>query len=206
MSDVEGAFGLATVGSFHACLIYDDDSQRREVVAEYLAAGLRRGDLVGYFSDGSCTERVGDWLAAVGVDVAAAEQRGAFTVRSADEAYCPEGSFEPKAMIARLLRRYEFAAKGGYSGSRSGGEMGWVLQGRPGADRFLEYEALINAIDVAFPHRGMCQYDARRFDGATLFQVLRVHPYVIAHGQVVRNPHYCRPEEFLAGASAGPRA
>jgi hypothetical protein len=43
----------------------------------------------------------------------------------------------------------------------------------------------------------MCQYDARVFDGATLFRVLKVHPYMSAHGQIVRNPFYTRPEEFL---------
>jgi hypothetical protein len=42
----------------------------------------------------------------------------------------------------------------------------------------------------------MCLYDARLFDGATLFKVLQVHPYMIARGQIVRNPFYVRPEEF----------
>ena len=42
-----------------------------------------------------------------------------------------------------------------------------------------------------------CQYDARRFDGATLFDVLNVHPMMIIRGQVVRNPYYVEPEHFL---------
>jgi hypothetical protein len=44
----------------------------------------------------------------------------------------------------------------------------------------------------------MCQYDARLFDGATLFKVLQVHPYIIAQGQIVRNPYYIKPEDFKA--------
>ena len=40
--------------------------------------------------------------------------------------------------------------------------------------------------------------DARRFDGATILDVLRVHPMMIVHGQIVRNPYYTRPSEFLA--------
>jgi hypothetical protein len=31
-----------------------------------------------------------------------------------------------------------------------------------------------------------------------LFKVLQIHPYMIAQGQVVRNPFYIKPEEFLA--------
>jgi len=61
----------------------------------------------------------------------------------------------------------------------------------------LEYEMGLNAIQDAFPHVGMCQYDARRFDGAMLFKVLQVHPYMVAHGQIVRNPFYLKPEESL---------
>ncbi len=38
-----------------------------------------------------------------------------------------------------------------------------------------------------------CQYDARRFDGATLFDVLKVHPMMIIRGQVVRNPFTSSP-------------
>jgi hypothetical protein len=44
----------------------------------------------------------------------------------------------------------------------------------------------------------MCQYDARRFDGATLYKVLQVHPYMVAQGQLVQNPYYVKPDEFLA--------
>jgi len=44
----------------------------------------------------------------------------------------------------------------------------------------------------------MCQYDARIFYGANLFKVLQVHSYMIAQGQVVRNPYYAKPEEVAA--------
>ena len=57
----------------------------------------------------------------------------------------------------------------------------------------------LNTITDTFPYMGMCQYDARLFDGASLFKVLQVHPFMIAQGQLVRNPFYIKPEEFLAG-------
>jgi hypothetical protein len=96
-----------------------------------------------------------------------------------------------------MIIRYRKAQEAGYRGSRVTGEMTWALRNIPGSDRVLEYEAMINTIDESFPHWGMCQYDARRFDGATLFKVLQVHPFVIANGQVVRNPYYLKPEEYL---------
>ena len=35
----------------HLCLIYDSEEERRKIVSEYLAAGLKRGEIVRYFAD-----------------------------------------------------------------------------------------------------------------------------------------------------------
>jgi hypothetical protein len=84
--------------------------------------------------------------------------------------------------------------------------MTWALRETLGSERFLEYEAMLNTVSVPFPHFGMCQYDARRFDGATLYKVLQVHPFMVAHGQIVQNPFYVKPEEFLGALRRDPRA
>jgi hypothetical protein len=75
--------------------------------------------------------------------------------------------------------------------------MEWALKGIPGSERLIEYEAGINTIVGEHPITALCQYDARLFDGATLFEVLRVHPMMVIRGQVVRNPYYIPPEEYL---------
>jgi hypothetical protein len=187
--------------SSHVCLIYNSETQRQGIISDYIAAGLRRGERVRYFTEATAPEEVRSWLLDSGIDLPAIEEKGAFSVSGAEGAYCPGGHFDPRAMIDRMLQGYEQARKAGYNGSRSCGEMTWVHKGFPGSERWLEYEALINTISSDFPHTGMCQYDARRFDGAALFKVLQIHPYLIAQGQVVRNPYYLKPEEFLA---AGP--
>ena len=61
----------------------------------------------------------------------------------------------------------------------------------------MEYEALVNTVLDTHPVTPICQYDARRFDGATLLNVLKVHPMMIVQGQIVHNPYYMPPEEFL---------
>jgi hypothetical protein len=188
--------------SSHICLIYENEDQRRKVVAEYLAAGIRQGEVVRYFTDVTTPETVRSWLVEIGVEVPEAEEKGSFTIARADNAYCPNGRFEPQAMIDGCVHRYDLAQQAGYRGVRSAGEMTWIFKGLPGADRLLEYEALLNTVTAAFPHSGMCQYDARVFDGATLFKVLQIHPYMIAQGQVVRNPYYLPPQEFLAGLAS----
>ncbi len=182
----------------HICLIFDNEEQRRKIVTDYLAAGFRRGDLVRYFADTTAPSEIRGWLMAKGLDLSKAEETGTFAITKAENAYCPTGQFEPPAVIQSMEARYAMARQAGYRGSRTTGEMTWVFRDIPGANRLLEYETRINMIINPFPFVGMCQYDARLFDGATLFKVLQVHPYMIAQGQVVRNPFYIKPEEFLA--------
>jgi hypothetical protein len=184
--------------SCHICLIYENEQQRQKIVSEYIAAGIRQGEVVRYFTDQTMPESVRSWLLELGVELSEVEQNGSFGISIAENAYCPDGQFEPQKMIDRAVQRYGIAQKAGYTGSRACGEMSWALKDIPGSDRLLEYEVLLNTITSSFPHNGMCQYDARLFDGATLFKVLQVHPYIIAQGQIVRNPYYIKPEEFMA--------
>jgi hypothetical protein len=180
----------ARVRGCHFCMIFEDDDQRRRVVSEYMAAGLRSGERVRFVADGTSRETVRRWLGERGIDPLAEEARGAFGILPADDAYCAGGRHDPEATIARIKQGYDAAQAGGFTGSRTCGEMSWVLKGLPGSERFLEYEMAINRIDVPFPHSGMCQYDARLFDGGTLFKVLRIHPFMVAEGQIVQNPYF----------------
>jgi hypothetical protein len=180
----------------HICLIFDGESQRQKIVSEFMAAGLKQGELIRYFTDVTEPEEIQSWLVEMGVELPKVQASGAFTISKAENAYCPNGQFDPQKMINGLIPRYETARNAGYSGVRSCGEMTWALKGYPGSERLLEYEVLLNTISVNYPHIGMCMYDANSFDGATLFKVLQVHPYMVAQGQIIRNPYYIRPEEF----------
>ncbi|HLP14790.1 MAG TPA: MEDS domain-containing protein [Bacteroidota bacterium] len=182
----------------HMCLIYDNDEERKQIVSKYLAAGIEDDEQVRLFTDAVGEEEVRSWLQPMGVTLPAGPEGDGFRIFDPVHAYCPSGRFDPEAMVGGLMHRYEEAKRAGYTGVRSCGEMSWVLKGIPGSERFLEYEALLNKPRGNFPHIGMCQYDARLFDGATLFKVLQLHPFMIAHGQIISNPFYQRPEEFQA--------
>ena len=81
---------------------------------------------------------------------------------------------------------------------RATGETSWAVRGIPGCDRLLEYEARLNTALETVPVTAVCQYDVNLFDGGTILDVLRVHPIMISRGQLVKNPFYVGPEEFLA--------
>jgi hypothetical protein len=180
----------------HMCFVYDSDSDRHRVMAPYLAAGLAGDERVTYLSH-FAPEEVLAWLYGAGVPAAMTETRGAVEVLPAEPTYCPDGTFDPETMLQTLREFRAQADAAGYSGLRASGEMGWALSGLPGSERLLEYEAKLNYVFPECQITGICQYDANRWDGATLLHVLRVHPYMVVRGQVLENPYYMTPDVYL---------
>ena len=179
----------------HICLIFDNDKQREKIISEYLANGLKLGEKVRCGVDVLTPGMVRSWLLEMGIKLPEDMENGALSIFQAETYYNANGKFDPPELIKSILPRYHQLIKAGYSGVRSTSEMSWALTCNVGTERLLEYEVLLNTV---YPNNGMCQYDARLFNGVDLFNVLKVHPYMVAQGQIVSNPFYIKPEEFLA--------
>ncbi len=186
--------GEPSPNSAHICLIYDCEEDRQNFVSAYLAEGLRQGEQVRYFADTTTPETFRYWLLEAGVEFPDLLEPFSLGIARAAEVYCPEGRFDPRQFIAGMLPAVERSREAGYSGLCVSGEMSWALKGLPGAERLVEYEQLLNTVEMPFRFSGLCQYDARLFDGDTLDQVLRAHPWVVVEGKIVRNPQYSGPQ------------
>jgi hypothetical protein len=182
----------------HMCYIYNDDDERNALIAKFLESGVAEGEEVRYFCHGPKGETLEEAERRIGGRLPASAGPGTLKMFQALDVYCPGGTFTPQRMLDRLCEFYRSSIGAGHAGARASGEMGWALEGLPGTDRLIEYEALVNTIVEEHPCTPLCQYDARLFDGATLFDVLAVHPAMVVRGQVVRNPYYVPPKKFLA--------
>ena len=106
-------------------------------------------------------------------------------------------------VFGKALRDFYQKASGeGYAGFYGTGEMSWARKGMLGSEQFLRYEAQLNCLN--HPLTALCQYDVNLFDGETLLNVLRIHPWVFIQGQIIRDPNYMEPAEFLAQLDAAP--
>jgi hypothetical protein len=182
----------------HICYIYKDEEERREVIAKFVESGLAGGELVGYFVDAISPAEMRDHLSSLGISLPPGAKQEQFAISDAVQTYCDDGCFEPAAMLEKMGEFYRRSKKEGYSGARATGEMAWALRGIPGSEKLIEYESRLNLLVKENPITLICQYDANRFDGATIYDVLNVHPMMIVRGQVVRNPYYVPPAELLA--------
>ncbi len=179
----------------HICYLYDDDTERRRVMSKYLDSGLKAGEKVLYLADAVTRAEMLECIQSLGVDT----KSPGLDVVPAGATYCPsKNQFQPEEMLAVVRKYHRQALADGYSGVRGSGEMGWCLaDDRVDELRLLEYEAKLSLLVAECPCTACCQYDARRFDGRTIWNVLRVHPVMIVRGQLVENPFYIEPAAFL---------
>lgn len=190
------------------CYIYNDDRERREIMTAFIESAFVEGEQVYYAASGTDGDQSGPDMRRFDADMPPATQ-SAFQLSDAGALYCPDGRFEPERMLGCVRSLYRKSVADGFRGARGSGEMGWALQNPPGVERLVEYEALLNTLAPSHPVTLICQYDARRFDGASLFQIIAVHPAMIVRGQVLRNPYYIPPDRYLTApepaASTGER-
>jgi len=181
----------------HICYLYIDDAERMRVIAKFMESGLKSREKLLYMVDVMTPDEMLDCLEELGVD--ARSQPSQFTMAEAASTYCPTGVFNTKYMLDLITKFYLQAVNiEGYEGARGTGEMSWCLvEGRADEAALLEYEASLNLLIEKYPLTACCQYDARRFDGSTIMDVLSVHPVMLVRGQLVKNPYYIPPDQFL---------
>jgi len=181
----------------HMCLIYSNEEERIDVIARFLDSGLKTCERVAYFSDEASADEVKAWLIEKGIEIPKGKDSKQFSISSTALTYHPNGKFVPEEMLETLKAFYNNACNENYPNTRVSGEMSWALKGIPGSERLMEYESKVNEVFITHPVTAICQYDANKFDGATILECLKVHPFMIVRGQIVRNPYYLKPDEYL---------
>lgn len=184
----------------HVCHIYTDEAERRRFVARFIESGLASGEKVIYLADESRDEKaLPAFLSELGVHPDSPPKPGQFYLAEAEKSYCPDGRFSPERMLDTWHTLFHRSLAEHFRGVRATGETAWLRKGLPGLERWFEYEARLNLAIAECPYTGiLCQYDAHRLDGTAMYEVLSVHPMVIVRGQIVHNPYYEPPEQYLA--------
>jgi anti-anti-sigma factor len=148
----------------HACAVPVSDEQLWEMTAEFVAAGLSRGEQVVYFDDGTSAgvlERLGDDRVAFGPAIEA----GSLAIVPPDATRTALRSPVP-AVAEIVCATVDTAVAQGYAGVRLTGQFNYALQ-RAGGVSLAEYDTVFDDVSRERPVRILCLYDRRRFpDGA----------------------------------------
>jgi hypothetical protein len=190
----------------HICYLFNDDNERKRFMPAYVHSGIEEQETVDYVADVPTHDLLDHVAEDLGLNMPYAQWQNRLALATALETYCPDGHFSPDEMLDRLRDMYMVRRGAGCPGVRASGEMTWALRGIPGSERLVEYEARINDLVRDVPLTVMCQYDTRRFDGGTIFEILNVHPIMVVRGQILRNPFYVPPDQYFAEKRAAHRS
>ncbi len=136
----------------HICYIYNDDSERLEVMAKYLKSGMQAKEKLLYLVDAMTSADMLTHLKDLGVDFSGAKPKD-FTITDATPAYCPTGYFKTDEMLTLVQEFYSNALEEGYKGARGTGEMSWCLnKGVAKKEDLFDYEARLNDLLQEYPY------------------------------------------------------
>lgn len=186
----------------HVCQIVSDDDERQESLLKFLLAGLQSGERACCFSERVNEHILKEFLGNYGISFNDVIDSGAFVLSGARDIYFQGNRFDPDRMLAMVKKYHEESEAKGFSAARVIGEMLPEVQSVPGGNRLLEYEARVTLLLEKHPVTAVCQYDARQFDGATIMDILKVHPWMVVRGSVVHNPFHIPPAEYLRTKNA----
>jgi hypothetical protein len=188
--------GSALKQRCHACAFFHDREEEYRLLLPFVQEGLAHRDKIFQVVDARHRDERLRRIAALGVDVAAAQGSGQLEVRPWEGAYLREGRFDQHAMLA-LVEEVLGRGKEQFGMTRLWANMEWSLEDFPGVDDIVEYESRLNEVTSRFDDVVVCTYDLNRFNATVVMDILRAHPQVIVGGILQENPFYVPPQQFL---------
>lgn len=163
------AFGVPEGSSAHHCWIFDEPAEFHSRVRAFLAEGLRRNERVWYVGEGTENDLLGH-VCAIGFDDAVA--RGAARVVPLAEAYAGGDTRPPEDWVTAFAAVLEQSLADGYSGMRVAADTTSLVED----SSWSRYEHMVDRFMIDRPLTGLCGFDGRRLDLATVTELECLHP------------------------------
>ncbi|MGA3091011.1 MAG: MEDS domain-containing protein [Terriglobales bacterium] len=181
----------------HVCAFFNSDDDEYRVLLPFIKDGIECGDKAVHVVNPDQRSDHLRRLAAVGIDTAAAQQRGQFELKINTEAYLRDGRFDQDRMLQVFEQLASGNATGGFPLSRICCRMDWAVENGSYVDDVVEFESRVNDVWRRHDDAVICTYHLGKFGGATVIDIMRTHPLVIMGGMLQRNPFFAPPEQFL---------
>jgi len=181
----------------HVCAFFNSDDEEYRVLLPFIKDGFDCGHKAIHVINPDQRRDHLQRLVTLGVDTAAAEQRGQFELRTNTDTYLRDGRFDQERMLAVFEQLASGNATHGFPLSRIVCRMDWVAQRGPSIDDVIEFESRVNDIWRRHDDAVICTYHLHQFSGDAVIDIMRTHPMVIIGGILHRNPFFVPPEQFV---------
>jgi hypothetical protein len=181
----------------HVCAFFNTDDEEYRVLLPFIKEGFEYGEKAVHVVNPHQYHDHLQRLTAVGIDPAAAEQRGQFELRKNTDTYLQDGHFDQDRMLQAFEQMASGGAKGGFPCSRIVCRMDWAMEGRSYIDDVIEFESRVNDVWRRHDDVVICAYHLSKFRGDSVIDIMRTHPVIIIAGILQENPFFVAPDEFL---------
>jgi hypothetical protein len=181
----------------HVCAFFNSEDEEYRVLLPFIKDGFDSSHKAVHVVSPTRRTRHVEHLAAVGIDVAAAQDTGQFEIRDSTETYLSDGRFDQDRMLHTFKSMAGGSADGTYPLSRIVCQMEWASCHPSCIHDLIEFEARVNDVWCEHDDAVVCVYDLARFSGDAVIDIMRTHPMIIVGGILQQNPFFVRPQEFL---------
>ena len=175
----------------HIAGLYETSEERDNIILNFLHQGHIDGDLQLFCpaerSEHEFREELTQHCPECASDL---DNPDRFQLFTAKDVYFPDGEFSVSKTEAILNVLYQQLQSAAPRKIRAAVEMTWVNETVPGIKYLMAYEARLNYFIPGKSWVSICMYNLNTFDGATIMNVLRTHPYTISGGVITENPYY----------------
>ena len=189
--------GAELAETWHVCAFFNSDEEEYRVLLPFIKDGFACGERAFHVVNPDRREDHLQRLAAAGIDLRAAEQRGQFELSNNREWYLPEGSFNPDRVLAEYDQLATRNTQDGFLRTRIITHMDWAIGCGACLDDIAELESRINEPSRRRRNAAICIYPLAKLSGATVIDAMRTHPVIIIGGILHQNPFFVPPEDFL---------
>ena len=182
----------------HIAGLYETDKERDTIMLGFLSEGISAGDLQLYaYHERSRDQFIEDMVHFCPHCSGKLNDTDIIEIHPSRDIYYPDGTFSPLGMDSSLNDFYIQSQSTGHRHIRATAEMVWALEAIPGKEHLMAYESRLNYFIPGKPWISVCMYNLNKFDGSTIMDVLRTHPYVANKGTLTENPYYQDPDIWL---------
>src|SRR6516164_1114501 len=146
----------------HVCAFFHSKEEEYRALLPFIKEGFDQGDRAFHIVDPRHRAEHLRRLQKAGINVAEAERKGQLEVRRWEDAQFRDGHVDQDRMLALLEEVLAGGKAQGFPLTRLMANMEWALEGRPGLEDFLEFEARVNYLMPRYDDILCCIYNLAR--------------------------------------------
>lgn len=167
-------------GGNHGILFYRSPQEKREVLFNFLQAGLQKGEGAIYVASQETPMQIRRHMEDFGLDVKTLERDRVLRIFDYDEWYIIDGKMNPSHTIMLATRIFDEAMEIGLKGLRGCGEAACFFEYKKEKE-LVEYELMIGR-KLDLPATALCAYDvnqAESLEERFFFSLIKAHGPVV---------------------------